>query len=135
MEFQDHVPEPLRERIESALYHAGLLDALITETDVEVSCDRVLFPRPVEMAHTLADYLQPDVDEACQVSKTRIEEVLQSIVLSDREMDGAFVLNEAGHYTLGLVKGHAPMREKALFIGRTARKRWRLEKSPHLKRS
>ncbi|EPZ38854.1 ATPase involved in DNA repair [Anoxybacillus ayderensis] len=128
VEFQDHVPEPLRERIESALYHAGLLDALITETDVEVSCDRVLFPRPVEMAHTLADYLQPDVDEACQVSKTRIEEVLQSIVLSDREMDGAFVLNEAGHYTLGLVKGHAPMREKALFIGRTARKRWRLEK-------
>ncbi|MED0686513.1 TIGR02680 family protein [Anoxybacillus ayderensis] len=128
VEFQDHVPEPLRERIESALYHAGLLDALITETDVEVSCDRVLLPRPVEMAHTLADYLQPDVDEACQVSKTRIEEVLQSIVLSDREMDGAFVLNEAGHYTLGLVKGHAPMREKALFIGRTARKRWRLEK-------
>lgn len=128
VEFQDHVPEPLRERIESVLYHAGLLDALITETDVEISCDRVLLPRPVEMAHTLADYLQPDVDEACKVSKTRIEEVLQSIVISDREMDGAFVLNEAGHYTLGLVKGHAPLREKALFIGRTARKRWRLEK-------
>lgn len=128
VEFQDHVPEPLRERIESALYHAGLLDALITETDVEVTCDRVIVPRPVELAHTLADYLQPDVDEGCKVSKTRINEVLQSIVLADREMDGTFMLHEEGRYTLGLIKGHAPAREKALFIGRTARKRWRLEK-------
>lgn len=128
VEFQDDVPESLRERIESTLYHTGLLDALITETDVNVACDRIIVPRPVEMAHTLAEYLKPDVDDECRVSKARIEEVLRSIVIADEERGGTLTINEAGYYTLGLLKGHAPQREKAMFIGRTARKRWRLEK-------
>ncbi len=126
VEFYDHVPESLRERIESSLYHAGLLDALVTETDVSIVHDRILKPNPVEMAHTLAEYLRPDVDEDLGVSAERIESVLRSILISDEAQEGRFAMDESGHYSFGLLQGHAPKREQAIFIGRNARKRWRL---------
>ncbi|MEW5323208.1 TIGR02680 family protein [Geobacillus thermoleovorans] len=126
VEFVDHVPENVRERIESALSHAGLLDALIADRDVDVVCDRVLIPNPVHMAHTLADYLRPDAD--APVSAERIDDVLRSIVITDAEQEGGMALDEAGRYAIGLLRGHAPVREQAMFIGRTARERWRMEK-------
>ncbi len=126
VEFFDHVPESVRERIESALAHAGLLDALIIDRDMAVTYDRVLVPNPVHMAHTLADYLQPDA--GVPVAAERIDAVLRSIVIADEAQDGGMTLNEAGRYALGLVRGHAPARERAMFIGRTARRRWRMEK-------
>jgi uncharacterized protein (TIGR02680 family) len=126
VEFYDHVPESLRERIESSLYHAGILDALVTENDVSIVHDRILKPNPVEMAHTLAEYLRPDVDEDARVSAGRIESVLRSILISDEAQEGRFTMNESGQYSFGLLQGHAPKREQAIFIGRNARKRWRL---------
>ncbi|OKO95271.1 hypothetical protein BRO54_1076 [Geobacillus proteiniphilus] len=126
VEFFDHVPETVRERIESALSHAGLLDALITDRDVDAACDRVLVPNPVHMAHTLADYLCPDAD--APVSAERIDEVLRSIVITDAEQEGGMTIDETGRYSIGLLRGHAPVRERPIFIGRTARTRWRMEK-------
>ncbi|WP_077615272.1 TIGR02680 family protein [Caenibacillus caldisaponilyticus] len=128
VEFYDHVPEAVRERIESSLYHAGVLDALVTETDVPIVHDRILRPNPVELAHTLADYLRPDIDERAGVSAARVESVLRSIIIADEAEEGHFVINESGSYSFGLLKGHAPQREQALFIGRNVRKRWRLAK-------
>lgn len=125
VEFADHVPDPVRERIESALSHAGLLDALITAREVDVACDRVLTPNPVHMAHTLADYLRPD--EEAPVPAERIDDILRSIVIADVEQQAGMTLDEQGRYALGLVRGHAPKRDKAMFIGRAARERWRLE--------
>lgn len=125
VEFVDDVPDDVRERIESALSHAGLLDALITAREIDVACDRVLIPKPVHMAHTLADYLRPDAN--APVSMERIDEVLRSIVITDADQEGGMTIDETGRYSLGLVRGHAPRRSKAMFIGRAARERWRLE--------
>lgn len=129
VEFQEHVSEELRERIESTLNHAGLLDALIVEADLDIQYDRVIMPNPAMMAHTLEDYLKPDVENDSGVTKERIEAVLRSIIVSDEPQEkDYFVINESGQYSLGLLKGHAPEREKAKYIGRAARKRLRLEK-------
>jgi uncharacterized protein (TIGR02680 family) len=129
VEFQEHVSEELRERIESTLNHAGLLDALIVEAELDIQYDRVITPNPAMMAHTLADYLKPDLENDSIVSKEKIEAVLRSIIVSDEQQGNEFfVINEAGQYSLGLLKGHAPEREKAKYIGRAARKRLRLEK-------
>jgi len=126
VEFRDHVAPEIQRRIEAAIIDSGILDALITEDDVQVTHDRILIPEPQMMAHTLADYLKPDMDHDNKVSKSLVEAVLQSIVIS--EGDGsAFSLSEQGHYQIGLLKGHALPVQEVRYIGRNARKRFRQE--------
>src|SRR5699024_3776423 len=62
IEFQEHVSDDIRVKIESALIDSGLLNAMITEEDVPVKHDRIIQVNPQMMAHTLADYVQPDVE-------------------------------------------------------------------------
>ncbi|WLR52517.1 TIGR02680 family protein [Bacillus tianshenii] len=128
VEFLDDVSETVRERIEAALEQSGLLDALITEEDVDVDNDRIFVPKPVMMAHTLANYVKPDLDESVSISTERIDEVLRSIIVSeDSAEEHGTIVSEHGQFQIGIVKGHAPKKERADFIGRTARKRLRFE--------
>lgn len=133
VEFLDDVSEEMRERIESALEHAGILDALITEQNIDINSDRVIIPKPEMMAHTLADYLKPDPDESASLSVERIDEVLRSILIANDQHDQSeSFISENGQYQLGIIQGHAPIKERANYIGRTARKRFRLEKIAEL---
>ncbi|WP_028784018.1 TIGR02680 family protein [Thalassobacillus devorans] len=127
VEFQEHVTDPVRKRLEAALLETGVLDALITEDPVDPSFDKVLHAKPGMMAYTLADYLEPDVEAGSSVSKQRIADVLQSILLDGDA--GGLSLDEAGRYQIGLVHGHASPVPSVRFIGRAARKRYREEKT------
>lgn len=130
VEFQDHVPEEFRNKIEGVLVETGLLDALVMDADVNVTYDRVLTPNPVFFQMTLADYLRPDPEVEMHVSATRVDEVLRSIVV--HQEDGHTVIHEDGRYQLGLIKGHALPYEEVRFIGRSARKRYRKVKIEQL---
>ncbi|TWD98640.1 uncharacterized protein (TIGR02680 family) [Neobacillus bataviensis] len=126
VEFQDHVSEEQRERIESALKQTGLLDSLITEQDIVPTHDRIIRPEPKLLGYTLADYLRPDLDEDSTITKTKVDEVLRSISI---EQDGSgFHVDVDGTYSLGCLIGHAPNEGPARFIGRSSRKRYQQEK-------
>lgn len=128
VEFQDHVPDEVQQRIEAALLDSGWLDALITAQDMSVQHDRVIQARPNMMAHTLADYLVPDLPEDATVSAMKVDEVLQSVLVGDTsDEQTSFQIQEDGSYYLGLLHGHAIPVETVKFIGRNARKRYREE--------
>lgn len=126
VEFQDHVTEEQRERIESALKQTGILDSLITEQDIVPTHDRIIRPEPQLLGYTLADYLRPDLEDDSHMSKTKVDEILRSISL---EPEGAgFHVDADGTYSLGCLIGHAPNEGPAKFIGRSSRKRYQQEK-------
>ncbi|MFX3625117.1 MAG: TIGR02680 family protein [Ectobacillus sp.] len=132
IEFRDHVQEEVRERIESALAQMGLLDALITKDSKAIVFDRVIEPKPQMLAHTLADYVKPDVDGKSAISAEMIDDVLRSIVMDEADGKAGVTLQKDGTYQIGLLKGQPPLEKQALFIGKTARVRYRLTKLAEL---
>ncbi|GAA0287772.1 uncharacterized protein (TIGR02680 family) [Gracilibacillus halotolerans] len=127
VEFQPHVHSDVRRRIEAAIIDSGMLDALIVGEEIKLQHDRMLSPKPQMMAYTLADYLQPDVNEESIISPRIVADVLSSITIGDTDEGALFSITEEGHYQLGLLKGHALPVSEVRFIGRNARKRFREE--------
>jgi uncharacterized protein (TIGR02680 family) len=131
VEFQDHVTDEQKERIESALKQAGILDSLIIENPNGIHDDRYVFPNPSMFGHTLADYLRPDIDADHPISKELIDDVLRTILIGDEpsiDSSGAMSIDESGYYRIGDLFGHAPKEDVSRFIGRAARKRFQKEK-------
>ncbi|SHG51376.1 TIGR02680 family protein [Ornithinibacillus halophilus] len=126
VEFQDHVEQDVRKRIEAAMMDSGLLDALITDRDITIEHDRILKPNPNMMAFTLADYLKPDLEVDNKVPASLVDDVLRSIIVGEED-DSILSISEQGHYQLGLLKGHALPVDDVRYIGRNARKRFREE--------
>ncbi|WP_106496595.1 TIGR02680 family protein [Lentibacillus sp. Marseille-P4043] len=127
VEFQEHVTDDVRNRMEAALLDSGLLDALITAEGTPITHDRVIQTRPNMMAHTLADYLMPDLEADAAISAVMVDEVLRSILVDDMAEDASLQIQENGAYQIGLLQGHAVPVEAVRFIGRNARKRYREE--------
>ncbi|MFZ2463446.1 MAG: TIGR02680 family protein [Caldibacillus thermoamylovorans] len=125
VEFQEHVTEEQRERIEAVLKQTGILDSLITEQAIKPTEDAVIEPNPQLLGYTLADYLMPDLDEESPISARLVDEVLRSIPLEMNET--GFHIDVDGTYSLGSLKGHAPMDGPSKYIGRTSRKRHQRE--------
>ena len=133
-EFRSQVPAHVRERLESALLEAGLLNAIILETNEMANKlpdnmrGNVLFSGEVVMlADSLINYLEP-VPGDSGLSSARIADILSSIVVDDNlyPSHGDTALNlEKGGYCLGSIAGRAAERSEALFIGKQARERYR----------
>jgi uncharacterized protein (TIGR02680 family) len=131
VEFQEHVREEQKERIESALKQAGILDSLIIENLIDIHDDRYIRPNPSMFGHTLADYLIPDIDDDHPISKELIDDVLRTILIGGEpsiDSSGTMSIDENGTYQIGDIFGHAPKEEASRFIGRSARKRFQREK-------
>jgi uncharacterized protein (TIGR02680 family) len=126
VEFQDHVTDEQKERIESALKQTGILDSLITEKSISPTHDRVFRPDPQLLGYTLADYLRPDLEDDSPVSNKLVDEVLRSISLE--QVGSGFHVDVDGSYSLGCLVGHAPNEGPSKFIGRSSRKRYQQEK-------
>ncbi len=132
VEFQEHVPENVRVQMEAALNDAGFLDALLTNEAIPLQHDRILQASPNMMAHTLADYLQPDLVDDAKLSPVQVDDVLRSILVdSDADAEKA-AINADGTYQVGLLHGHAVPVERVRFIGRNARRRYRQEQIEQL---
>lgn len=130
-EFRPEVSEEQRERMESALLAAGLLDALILPTNEaagtlpESMYGNVLFDEETPLfADTLFNYLEPAAADG--VTAERIAAVLSSITVDDgfypsAPVSGTSINIARGAYRQGLLAGRADQRESALYIGRQAR--------------
>ena len=133
-EFRPTVTAEMRERLESALLEAGLLNALILEknetaaTLPEEMRGAIIFAgEPVLLSESLLDYLEPVPGES-GLSKERIAAILSSIEVNCElyRTGAAASLNlTQGAYTLGCLSGRAAERERALFIGKQAREAYR----------
>ena len=146
VEFNENVDAATRERIEAALGEMGLLDALIVPEEARSRlpsslADSVIRPEPAILCATLADYLHPLPPQEAAVLPALIDEVLRSILINDEQTQGllaqeggaAPVLSvRYGAYRTGLLAGQAPRQESALFIGREARKQYRLQEIARL---
>ncbi|WNF24870.1 TIGR02680 family protein [Mesobacillus jeotgali] len=125
VEFQDHVTDKQRERLESALKRIGILDSLIMDRSASPVEDALLSADPRLLGYTLADYLMPDLDEDSPLSEDLVDQVLRSIPL---ENDGTgFHIDHDGTYSIGCLRGHAPIEATSKFIGRSSRKRHQRE--------
>ena len=133
-EFRPTVTAEMRERLESALLEAGLLNALILEKNETAASlpeemrGAVIFAGdPVMLAESLLDYLEPVPGES-GLSKERIAAILSSIEVNGdlyRTGTAASLNLTQGAYTLGCLSGRAAERERALFIGKQAREAYR----------
>lgn len=125
VEFQAQVTEEAQKRLEAAIIDAGLMDALITEENMVMQHDRKIAANPQMMAHTLADFLEPDLKEDVRISAREVDDVLQSIVIDQEASENLLSIQPDGFYSIGLIEGHAVPIEQVQFIGRNARKRYR----------
>ena len=136
VEFRPEVDAVCRERLESALLDAGLLNALIlTDNNAAANlppqmCGSVLFSQEAPLfADTLYTYLEP-VSGGHGITVPRIAAILSSILVDadsygSGSAPGACINIGAGIYRLGNLAGHAGTRERALYIGRQAREAYR----------
>lgn len=124
VEFQSHVSDEEKARLEAVLATTGILDSLISPRVFDVQEDALLLANPRLLGHTLADFLKPDV-AAEGISNEHVDEILRSIPIATDE--DLFTIDEAGFYRLGIMKGHAPQQGASKYIGRTSRKRYQQE--------
>ena len=135
VEFREDIDEEAKERLESALIDAGVLQAVLLENNEAVrnlpeeTYGSVLQAgEPVMFASSLLDYLEPAGGEY-GISKERIAEVLGSIEVSEAgaatQGAGLFLDVSSGCFQLGVLSGQAAPREAALYIGRQAREAYR----------
>lgn len=133
-EYRSHVEPAQRERLESALLEAGLLNSLILKSNAassdlpdEMRGSVLIAGEPVLLAESMLDYLEP-VPGDSGIEAGRIAEVLASIAVTEElyTSDSKISVNPTvGGYTLGNLSGRSAERDGALFIGRQARETYR----------
>lgn len=88
VEFNDHVTQEERERLEAAITQAGLLDVLIVPREHLASVqgwDKIILPKPRVMEYTLADVLEPVPYQG--VDAQTIDDVLRSILMNPDSLE------------------------------------------------
>ncbi len=133
-EYRHHITPEIRERVESALLEAGLLNSLILRNNESASelpeemRGTVLFSEaPVMLAESLLDYLEP-VPGDSGIGAERIAEILAGISVTDEVYTGGnntSINPVKGAFSLGCISGRSAERASALFIGRQAREAYR----------
>ncbi len=132
VEFRPEVSAEIRNRIEAAVMQMGVLDALVIPEKNQgkaLECDKVLRPQPKLLVHTLGEFLEPTPTGG--ISAEEIDNVLRSIVV-DTQADGTALVPETGEFRIGLLEGQTPGQEQSVFIGKEARRQYRLREIARL---
>lgn len=135
VEFHEHISGEQRADLEAALKEAGILDALIVgASGAELKSDRILEPNPQFMTHTLAEYFYPTPVAGVEISASDIDNVLRTVLVGDSTESGpaGTVITEDGGYRIGLIQGRAPREQESIYIGKEARRQYRLKEMARL---
>lgn len=137
VEYRPGLSDAIKERIESVLLSSGILQGIILQDNKSVKllcqgfCDAVINSSNKQISGaTLSNYLVSSDNES-GISKERIIAILSSIsideqALINRNMDISKVDIKAGIYHTGTIYGKAPMRDKAIYIGKKSREEFRI---------
>ena len=135
-DFQEHIGEEQRARIEEALERSGLLDAWIAP-DGRIGAvhegqeEMWIVPQPHEIGYTLADVLRPAPSVESRLREETIDAILRTFLWVDEgDVDGydalGAVLSGSGLFRLGPLAGAAAAKDRAQYIGKETRKRTRM---------
>ncbi|WP_019123226.1 TIGR02680 family protein [Brevibacillus massiliensis] len=144
-EFQDHWDDAERARIEAVLSASGLLDAWIASDGqigrVEQGEEVWIAPAPVEWGYTLADVLKPTPSPESGLDEATIDAVLRTFAWSEGGDDGLFQEADAtsiwvgpSSFQFGPLRGQVTDTQPARFIGKEARRRYKLAEIARLER-
>ncbi|MGK0606155.1 TIGR02680 family protein [Enterococcus gilvus] len=132
VDFLEQIPIEERHRIEAALAEMGLLDALVSVTELSIQSDRCLKSTgAIVLGETLADYLQPETLLPPEYQKL-VMEILQEIQITPEPFDGRLTIDPAGRYTLAVLRGDAQSSYQASYIGKRSREEYRERKISEL---
>ncbi|MEJ8548566.1 TIGR02680 family protein [Brevibacillus borstelensis] len=144
-DFLDHWTEEERARIEGALGACGLLDAWVAPDGrlvrVEEGEEVWLAPAPAEWGYTLADVLKPVPSPESGLDEAMIDAVLRTFVWREttdtpqfEEWDATSIWIGSSFFQLGPVRGCVTDTQPARFIGKEARRRFKLSEIERLQR-
>lgn len=142
-EFKSHVGDKQRGLLEAAIAASGLLDAWIAPDGsaslMSADGEEVwAVPQPIEFGYTLADYLQPSPSPESGLSAETIDALLRSFAWTDKGEQslaapaawGGGDSNAAavgfGHFKLGPLIGQLADAPPAQYIGKEARRNYKL---------
>ncbi|MCI9246229.1 MAG: TIGR02680 family protein [Clostridia bacterium] len=139
VDFKKNLSEEQKDVVENALQEMGILDALIIEASSIQSIqkqdkdfvDKYLVPSTPKFGHNALELFDIVLPENCKVKADTISNILSNILL-DATMDGTTYIDEEGHYKIGLLGGKADKLEKAKYIGKEAKKRYKETKIAEL---
>ncbi|WP_144940026.1 TIGR02680 family protein [Paenibacillus sp. 32O-W] len=143
-DFQPHVDEAAKARIEEALERAGLLDAWIS-ADGRIGAvadgreEFWIVPQPHEIGYTLADVLVPVPSEESGLQAEQVDAVLRTFLWDESGNVADYdsicgVISSRGHFRLGPLVGASRTKERAEYIGKETRKRTRMLEIERLQR-
>lgn len=132
VDFAEQLQPDQASRLEEALMHMGVLDALIIPSDYreqvlalnEGTNDRYIFTDATEVQNNLMEMLQIDNPEQDLIFYQQISNVLGSIGCNYVQADTGTWITEEGQYQLGIIEGTISGTYQSKFIGAQARARY-----------
>ncbi|MGO0063463.1 TIGR02680 family protein [Brevibacillus fluminis] len=142
-DFLDHWTEEERARIEGVLGACGLLDAWVAPDGclgrVDEGEEVWVVPSPVEWGYTLADVLKPVPSPESGLDEAMIDAVLRSFAWREtedtppfEELDATSIWIGSSFFQLGPVRGCVTDTQPARFIGKEARRRFKMSEIERL---
>lgn len=142
-DFLDHWTEEERARIEGVLGACGLLDAWVAPDGrlgkVDEGEEVWIVPSPVEWGYTLADVLKPVPSPESGLDEAMIDAVLRSFAWREtgdippfEELDATSIWIGSSFFQLGPIRGCVTDTQPARFIGKEARRRFKLSEIERL---
>lgn len=139
VDFDQKLGKEKAARLEEALLHMGILDALIIAPQYreqvlqseEGCCDRYLFTDAEYVRNNLMDWLDIDNPDHDMFLYQNVSGVLSAIT-SGRSDQAATWIDEDGNYKIGVLEGTVTKQYTPCFIGSTAREQYRLDKIAEL---
>ncbi len=142
VDFEESLSSEKADKLEAALYHMGILDALIVDADnrnkilgIEGNiCDKYLFSD--------IEHVKPGIMEVIQVYNAKddiilyqqISNVLSGIGYYSKDVQPSTWAGLEGHYRIGVLEGTTGTGYKAKYIGAAAKERYRSERIEELKK-
>lgn len=137
VDFVENIGEQQRNRLEEALCHMGVLDAVIVPSNYqnqvvvmrEGMCDRYLFGEMSNIKHSMEQLLEVSAQTDDIIFYNELNRILTG--MSTNEESSTWIL-ENGVYGLGVVKGTITGEYHAKYIGVKARQEFRQQKIEEL---
>lgn len=138
IDFKKEITENQKDILENAMLDMGLLDAIILEKEdlSEVKkqdknfIDKYLTNCTPKMGNSVLEYFDIIIPKDCKIKTNTISNILSNIQITEEneELLGNLAsIDKQGNYQIGLLGGKTSQTEKAKYIGKEAKRRYKEE--------
>ncbi len=134
-DFADNLPNEIRNRLESAFYEMGIIDALLIDSSkreqaekmLEGESDKVIFCEINNISNLFAEYFKTEKETPFN------SEILESIINNFFEESSISFVEKSGKYHHGIITGRGESDYIARYIGENSRNQYRMQKISELR--